>query len=66
MDLESSSGGELMIKITIANSVVMSAPWWFFPGIDVLDACFSCWVIGQILTGFPVGIAIAWFVSWLD
>jgi len=55
-----------MIKQTIATVAVASTPWWLFPGIDVMDACFSCWVIGQFLTGIPLGIAIAWFVSWLD
>lgn len=66
MDLESASGGELMIKITIANSVVMAEPWWFFPGLDVMQACFSCWIIGQLLTSVPTGAVIAGLFISLD
>jgi len=55
-----------LIKITIANSLVMAAPWWLFPGWDVMEACFSCWVVGQLLSGLPTGAAIAWFVIWID
>ena len=55
-----------MIKTTIATSVVMAAPWWFFPGLDVMEACFSCWVVGQLLSGVPTGAAVAWLLLWLD
>lgn len=55
-----------MIKTTIATSVALAAPWWLFPGLDVMEACFSCWVFGQLLSGFPTGALIAWFIIWLD
>ncbi len=58
MDLESVSVGELMIKTTIANSVVMDAPWWFFPGIEVARECFTCYLIGQLFS-VPVALLVA-------
>ena len=55
-----------MIKITIANSVVMAAPWWFFPGIEVARECFSCYLIGQLIsapTFLPVAIGVAYLMG---
>tara|TARA_B100001564_G_scaffold354224_1_gene364454 strand:- start:89 stop:268 length:180 start_codon:yes stop_codon:yes gene_type:complete len=47
-----------MIKITIANSVVMAAPWWFFPGLEVARECFTCYLIGQLFT-VPLFLLVA-------
>tara|TARA_B100000902_G_scaffold391382_1_gene441945 strand:- start:105 stop:308 length:204 start_codon:yes stop_codon:yes gene_type:complete len=58
LDLESASGGKLMIKTTIVNSVVMATPWWFFPGIEVARECFSCYLIGQLFSA-PVAMLVA-------
>tara|TARA_Y100000748_G_scaffold303925_1_gene310845 strand:+ start:1356 stop:1526 length:171 start_codon:yes stop_codon:yes gene_type:complete len=55
-----------MIKITIANSVVMAAPWWFFPGIEVARECFSCYLIGQLISVpafLPVAIGVAYLMG---
>jgi len=66
VDLESVSVGELMIKTTIANSVVMDAPWWFFPGLEVARECFTCYLIGQLISApaaFLVAIGVAYLMG---
>tara|TARA_Y100001970_G_C13926556_1_gene696039 strand:- start:268 stop:441 length:174 start_codon:yes stop_codon:yes gene_type:complete len=53
-----------MNEIAIAVTPLLSLPWWFFPGYEVLKECFSCWLFGQILT-IPFWIAVAFAVIWL-
>mgnify|MGYP001423584219 CR=1 FL=1 len=53
-----------MDKITAVFTLTASSPWWLFPGLDVMQECFSCWLVGQSITA-PLGIAVAFAIAYV-
>tara|TARA_B100001996_G_C18440676_1_gene508296 strand:+ start:424 stop:600 length:177 start_codon:yes stop_codon:yes gene_type:complete len=47
-----------MTKIAIIATPVLTLPWWFFPGYEVLQQCVACYFVGQFLSA-PFAFLIA-------
>ena len=42
----------------------VTTPWWLFPGLDVMQECFSCWLFGQSLIA-PIAIAVPLAIAYV-
>jgi len=55
-----------MNRITAVSTALASTPWWFFPGLDVARECFTCYLIGQLISApaaFLVAIGVAYLMG---
>ena len=56
-----------MIKQALVTTAVTAAPWWFFPNDEVMIACFTCWLLGSVVTTLPAGMVVgALLYFWLE
>jgi len=46
----------------VINTASFARPWWVFPNDEIMLECFTCWLLGSLVTTVPVGGIVGWLL----